>query len=274
MPSVCFYFQVHQPSRLRRYSIFDVDRNYFDSFGNAEICRKLAQKCYIRANRSCWTHPPAQRALPHRLLAQRHRHGPFQRTRPRRAGGPSRNWPTLAAWSSSPRTTTTPELFVFTRGVRRAGQAPRRADLAAIPAEAVSLPQHRVDLQQRPGPLVAGLGYKGILCEGALAHCSPNHVYRTPGTAGMTLLLRNTATERRHLVPLLQPRLAGVALTADKFAHWIAQIKGSGDVANLFMNYEAFGDRLPADCGIFEFLAHLPDAVSSTRTAASRRPRN
>src|SRR5712672_2993940 len=50
MASVCFYFQVHQPFRLRRYSVFDTDRHYFDEFKNAEICRKVAQRCYLPAN--------------------------------------------------------------------------------------------------------------------------------------------------------------------------------------------------------------------------------
>ena len=52
MASVCFYFQVHQPFRLRRYSVFDTDRHYFDDQKNAEICRKVAHKCYLPANRT------------------------------------------------------------------------------------------------------------------------------------------------------------------------------------------------------------------------------
>jgi len=48
--SVCFYFQVHQPFRLRRYSVFDTGANYFDDHKNAEICRKIARKCYLPAN--------------------------------------------------------------------------------------------------------------------------------------------------------------------------------------------------------------------------------
>src|SRR5215212_5579756 len=51
MASVCFYFQVHQPFRLRRYSVFDTDRHYFDGHKNAEITRKVAHKCYLPANR-------------------------------------------------------------------------------------------------------------------------------------------------------------------------------------------------------------------------------
>jgi alpha-amylase len=51
MPSVCFYFQVHQPMRLRHYTVFDSDDRYFDDYKNAAICRKVANKCYLPANR-------------------------------------------------------------------------------------------------------------------------------------------------------------------------------------------------------------------------------
>jgi alpha-amylase len=46
MSSVCFYFQVHQPYRLRRYSVFATDPFYFDNEANEAICRKVADKCY------------------------------------------------------------------------------------------------------------------------------------------------------------------------------------------------------------------------------------
>ncbi len=51
MASVCFYFQVHQPYRLRHYTIFDNSPDYFDETENAQVCRKVAQKCYLPANR-------------------------------------------------------------------------------------------------------------------------------------------------------------------------------------------------------------------------------
>src|ERR1700677_3092199 len=50
MASVVFYFQVHQPYRLRRYSVFDTDENYFDDVKNAEIVKKIGQRCYLPAN--------------------------------------------------------------------------------------------------------------------------------------------------------------------------------------------------------------------------------
>ena len=52
MVAVCMYFQVHQPFRLRRYSVFDIGRNhnYFDDNKNAEVMRKVAHKCYMPTN--------------------------------------------------------------------------------------------------------------------------------------------------------------------------------------------------------------------------------
>ena len=52
MVSVCFYFQVHQPYRLKKYSIFDIGqgRDYFDSKKNEEILKKVSHKCYLPTN--------------------------------------------------------------------------------------------------------------------------------------------------------------------------------------------------------------------------------
>ena len=46
MTAVCFYFQVHQPFRLRRYSVFSNDPFYFDNDANREIMEKVTEKCY------------------------------------------------------------------------------------------------------------------------------------------------------------------------------------------------------------------------------------
>ena len=54
MVSMCFYFQVHQPFRLRNYSIFDIGKNtnYFDEKKNKEIMQKVAGKCYLPTNKT------------------------------------------------------------------------------------------------------------------------------------------------------------------------------------------------------------------------------
>jgi alpha-amylase len=52
MRSICFYFQVHQPYRLRPYRFFDIgaDHDYFDHSANKNIMRKVAKKCYLPMN--------------------------------------------------------------------------------------------------------------------------------------------------------------------------------------------------------------------------------
>lgn len=52
MPSICFYFQVHQPYRLRHYSFFDIGQDHFyeDAEVNRTILDKVAQKCYLPMN--------------------------------------------------------------------------------------------------------------------------------------------------------------------------------------------------------------------------------
>ncbi|MBQ2194456.1 MAG: polysaccharide deacetylase family protein, partial [Bacteroidales bacterium] len=51
--SVCFYFQVHQPDRLRQFRFFDIgnDYHYLDDFSNRTIVRRIAERCYLPANR-------------------------------------------------------------------------------------------------------------------------------------------------------------------------------------------------------------------------------
>ena len=53
MPDVCFYFQVHQPRRLRRYGVFDVGRrhDYFDDALDEALVHKVAARCYRPMNR-------------------------------------------------------------------------------------------------------------------------------------------------------------------------------------------------------------------------------
>ena len=54
MRTICFYFQIHQPFRLKRYRFFDIgsDHYYYDDFNNEEIIKDIARKSYIPANQA------------------------------------------------------------------------------------------------------------------------------------------------------------------------------------------------------------------------------
>src|SRR3990172_11032507 len=58
MPSICLYFQVHQPMRIKKYKVFDVgsDHNYFNDAGNSnlnnkKVLEKVVNKSYLPANK-------------------------------------------------------------------------------------------------------------------------------------------------------------------------------------------------------------------------------
>ena len=52
MTAICFYFQIHQPFRLKNYRFFDIgnDHYYYDDFANDEIITRIARRSYLPAN--------------------------------------------------------------------------------------------------------------------------------------------------------------------------------------------------------------------------------
>jgi alpha-amylase len=110
---------------------------------------------------------------------------------------------------------------------------------------------------------VSDMGYKGIITEGAkkiLDWRSPNYVYKSINT-DLKVLLRHYSFSDDIGFRFSAQGWSGFPLTADKYAHWIAQ--DQGDVINLFMDYETFGEHQWIETGIFEFLRHLPEKILS-----------
>src|SRR3989344_3679277 len=208
MVSICFYFQVHQPFRLRTYPVFDIGNSnyYFDDKKNEDVCRKVAQKCYLPTNRLM------------KKLIDRH-NGKFR-----------------IAYSLTG--TIIEQLEQFCPEV--------------------------ISSFQELANFVHGMGYKGILAEGAdhvLGWRSPNFVY-TPKTAeGMKLLMKNYKLSDDIAFRFSDKSWNEHPLTAPKFASWVNMANGSGDLINLFMDYETFGEHQWADKGIFNFLSHLPSEI-------------
>jgi alpha-amylase len=108
---------------------------------------------------------------------------------------------------------------------------------------------------------IAELGYKGIITEGAdkiLGWRSPNFVYK-PVNANIKVLLRNYKLSDDVGFRFSSRNWPEFPLTADKYANWMSN--SFGDVINLFMDYETFGEHQWTETGIFEFLKHLPNEV-------------
>jgi alpha-amylase len=108
--------------------------------------------------------------------------------------------------------------------------------------------------------LVENMGYQGILTEGAdkiLEWKSPNFLYHPPGRA-IKILLKNYRLSDDIAFRFGERSWNEFPLTAPKFANWISKYNGSGQIVNLFMDYETFGEHQWEDTGIFEFLRSLP----------------
>jgi alpha-amylase len=102
------------------------------------------------------------------------------------------------------------------------------------------------------------------MTEGAdhiLGYRSPNFLYQPKDCNHLKLLLKNYSLSDDIAFRFSNRDWAQWPLTADKFANWISDVNGNGNVVNLFMDYETFGEHQWEDTGIFDFMRHLPQEV-------------
>ena len=269
MPSICFYFQVHQPSRLRNYTYFDIGHSddYEDEAANREILNKVATKCYLPANRVLLAllreHKGAFRisySISGVALDQFERYNPAVLDSFRRLADTGcvefldeTYYHSLSFLYSRPE---------FREQVQRHrdriktlfGQTPtafRNTELI-----------YSNDLAQE----IEQLGYTTILAEGAdrvLGWRSPNFVYQPTGCHKLRLLLKNYRLSDDIAFRFSNRDWPEYPLTANKFAKWVHQINAAGEVVNLFMDFETFGEHQWQETGIFEFLKMIPGTILS-----------
>jgi alpha-amylase len=111
--------------------------------------------------------------------------------------------------------------------------------------------------------IVKNLGFQAILTEGVpwiLEWRSPNFIYEDP-EKNLKILLRNYKLSDDVSFRFSARWWEEWPLTADKFATWLEAHNGNGEVINLFMDFETFGEHQWEETGIFEFLKALPFEV-------------
>jgi alpha-amylase len=113
---------------------------------------------------------------------------------------------------------------------------------------------------------VEKMGYKAILCEGVdryLGKRSPNFLYQPAGTLKIKSFLKNYRLSDDIAFRFSDRGWTEWPLHADTFASWVHKVAGNGEVVNLFMDYETFGEHQWEETGIFDFLDHLPKEILS-----------
>ncbi|OGG47659.1 alpha-amylase [Candidatus Kaiserbacteria bacterium RIFCSPHIGHO2_02_FULL_50_9] len=291
MLSVCHYFHVHQPRRIKRYRVFDIgrDHGYFNDatetdLNNRRVLAKVAGKSYLPTNQTLQDllqrHPEFTFSFSFSgvLLDQLEENFPEVLDSFKRLIATGRveiladtHYHSLAFFYSLPEFERQIELHE--RTIRRLfGVVPkvlRNTELS-----------YRNDL----ATWAEAHGYIGIMAEGwdhALASRSPNFLYRPPGCKKIKVLLKNYRLSDDVAFRFSERSWKGWPLTAPKFAEWVNAHHGDGQTVNLFMDYETFGEHQWEDSGIFHFLSALPgellkhpDTVFKTpsQTAAAYEP--
>ena len=265
MPSICFYFEVHQPMRLNKFSVFNIGNNntestYFDSKLNKEIFIKVAKKCYLPTNNlllNLINKYDGKFRISFSLT------GTFvefcEQFIPElidsfkdlfRTGAVDMIEETYYHSLSS----LYDDMDEFQEQVKMHGQMIKR--LFNYKPRVFRNTEAIYD--NRIAKKVEEMGYKGIITEGTekiLQWRSANFLYK-PINANLKVLLRNYTLSDDVGFRFSARMWPGHPLTADKYANWMA--KSEGNLINLFMDYETFGEHHWTETGIFEFLEHFP----------------
>jgi alpha-amylase len=266
MKSICFYFQVHQPFRLRLYRFFEIGKshNYYDDIQNSWLCRRIADKCYLPTNQ-----------LMLDLINQTQ--GKFKISY------------SISGTAIEQFQRYTPEVIDSFKRLADTGKVEFLCEtythsLAALKSEKEFNSQVKIQKKlikdifnynpkvfrnteliysDEIGRMVHKLGFIGQLAEGAkqvLGWRSPNYLYEHKDKNGLKLLLKNYQLSDDIAFRFSQSSWSEYPLTADKYVLWLNQIENP-ECINLFMDYETFGEHQWKETGIFDFLRALPDMV-------------
>ncbi|MEB2781883.1 glycoside hydrolase family 57 protein [Algoriphagus sp. C2-6-M1] len=268
MRTICFYFQVHQPYRLKPYRFFDIgeDHHYWDDFSNRSIMRKVAQKCYLPMN-----------ALLLELINKYNGEfkvsfsisGTFMDQIQAYAPDVLESFQKLVATGHV-------ELLneTFSHSLASLKSKDEFKDLVYKHQAKIKelfngytpkvFRNTELIYSDQIGALVAEMGYDAMLTEGAkhiLGWKSPNYVYVNSIEPKLKILLKNFQLSDDIAFRFGNKAWNDYPLTTDKFIDWINAIPSEEETLNLFMDYETFGEHQWAETGIFDFMRHLPEAV-------------
>jgi alpha-amylase len=263
--NICFYFQVHQPFRIRPYSIFDIGtkNDYFDEKKNKEVCLKVAKKCYLPMN-----------AL---LLELINKHMGTFKVAFSISGTAIEQFEKYA-----PEVLESFKKLVDTGCVELLSETYYHSLSYLYDKDEFrrQVKMHTEKMQEHfdytptvfrnteliyyneLAMTVEQMGYKGILAEGVdriLGPRSANFVYKPVGCDKIKLLLKNYKLSDDIAFRFSNKGWEEWPLSVKKYESWIGVSKG--ETINLFMDYETFGEHQWEDTGIFKFMKQLPDSL-------------
>lgn len=267
MQSVCLYFQVHQPYRLKKYRFFNLgnDHYYYDDYLNKSIMERVAAKSYIPMNNL--------------LLELIQKYGNKFKVSFSISGSALDQFQDF-----------TPHVLESFKKLAQTGNVEFLAETYAHSlsglkskeefSRQVQMHQDRIKelfgvtpqtfrnteliYSDEIGSTVAEMGFKTMLTEGAkhiLGWKSPNFVYTNAINPKLKVLLRNFQLSDDIAFRFSNQNWSEWPLTTEKFSTWLSNLNPKEQVANLFMDYETFGEHQWSETGIFEFMRNLPEKI-------------
>lgn len=268
MVSVCLNFQIHQPYRLRTdYNFFCIgrDHNYEDEKTNRGIIRRVADRCYLPANRMMLDlirkHKGAFRvsySISGVCLEQMEKYAP-------EVLGSFRELVSTGCVELLNETYYHSLAFIFSRQeFREQVQAHGDKIWKLFGVKPSAFRNTELIYSNDVAVEAEKMGFKAILAEGAnqiLGWNSPNYMYQPTPCNSIGLLLRNYRLSDDIAFRFSDRNWEEWPLSSGKYAGWIHKIAGNGEVANLFMDYETFGEHQGEDTGILAFFRKLPAEI-------------
>ena len=267
--SICIYFQIHHPERLRKYQFFDIGKkhNYFDNYANRSELEDLAENCYLPAN-----------ALLLDLI--------------KKYEGKFKVAFSISGSAIDQLEMHTPEVIRSFQELAQTGQVEFLAETYSHSLASLSEDTDEFELQvkrhsaaikelfgKKPvtfrntsliysdkiGKRVANLGFKTMLTDGAkhvLGWKSPNFVYKNALDENLNLLLKNSKLSDDIAIRFSDKNWSEYPLTSEKYVDWVSHSLQDTEVLNLFMNYEVIGHYNRAESGIFDFLRYFIQQIA------------
>lgn len=265
--AIVLYLHVHQPYRLRHYTVFDTGaaHDYFNSAydaptSNERILHKVAAKSYLPTNRKLLQllqDNPAFKlsiSITGTILEQLERWSPeaLQSFKDLMATGRVEIVGETYHHSLA---------FFYSRSEFEAQVAMHREIIERLFGQTPKVFRNTELAYNNDLAYWADkAGYEAILAEGwdpVLGWRSANYVYRPTYTDHIRLLMKNYKLSDDIAFRFGDRHWSGWPLTADKFTHWLNSTQDATNF-NLFMDYETFGEHQWDESGIFSFLEHLP----------------
>ncbi len=270
MPSLCFYFQVHQPYRIKRSNFFDIGKlkTYFseeedDDFNNKKVMQKVASKCYIPTNKVLIDlikkYPDFRVSFSFSGISieQMEKYSPeaLETFQELVATG---NVEVLAE------TYYHSLAFLYSKEeFRKQVEMSRKKIEKVFSVKPKMFRCTELAYSNDIAKEAEEMGFKGILGEGVddlLGWRNPNFLYKPKGS-DISLFLKNYRLSDDIAFRFSEKSWREHPLTAEKFTNWVSRVNGNGEIVNLFMDYETFGEHQWEDTGIFDFLRALPEKV-------------